>query len=761
MFDDDVQHPVYSFDRYVLLSACWYGFAIAIASSSYQSLSGCSDAREVSEWLLAVGCVHLLGLVLLSLLRDRRLSLQVRWVFVMKATEAALALSCYLALLALTVVLTVHMSHYFSSSEPPPCPPTHSFLLITAAIAIPLSFLAALFHLCCLILLVYHRLVFLRPPSKTFQDDRERDALTWVRSRTGAVIPTLLIVPPSVDLSRCEAGVFPASCVLLYSHGNAMDLSDSVYVLRAFAESFDCACLGYEYPNYGICAGSASEDECNAAIEAAYECLIAYHHAQPSQIILYGRSLGTGPSTHLAHLLQSSLGGVVLQSAMQSVLRAAIPCLGCTLWCDMFASCDLLSELTLPVLLIHGECDTVVPFSHAQRMYELLSADSRFPPLWVADGTHDNMPKPWIHSRERSEKDSEERYREKMRVNERNQTFITRMREFMLHCDQRARPRRPVDTAVKLQLPSIEAQKAMLEQQTDNAAVNIDIVHPESEAKVADDSLPHPPPVVAVTDGVAALSPAATEKHAIFALGRSGDVSLPQPSLTPLSPLSRLTSLRSPPFSNAASAIVTPRHLYSGLVTPSTSAHTQPPPFISLPTSLQLFSPPPLSSIPSPPALDGDSPPSHIRSQSATAAVRASSRLTSFPRSNTLHRRSITANTVAREPPAGGVANRQGCDSGGNVALERLMDDERTTEIRLVREQGATGGWRVERSEGDRGAEVGGNSRTGEAETRATASALPRGSFSDLAQLSRSTRDTAGGGTGEEKEAETGARKTD
>ena len=404
MFDDDIQHPLYlfnlircSFDRYVLLSACWHGFTIAIASSSYQSLSGCSAGRAVSEWLLVVGCLQAFGLLLLSSLRDRLRSLQIRWVLAMKATQTALALIDYLALLAVTVVLTVHVSHYYSSdglsAAASSCPPTHSFLLITAALAIPLSFVAALFQLACLLGIVYHRLVFARPQTKTFEDGIERDALTWVRSRTGAIIPTLLIVPPSVDLNTCQPGVFPASCVLLYSHGNAMDLSDSVYVLRAFAESFDCACLGYEYPGYGICCGSASEDECHAAIEAAYNCLVAYHHADPSQIILYGRSLGTGPSTHLAHKLQSNLGGIVLQSAMQSVLRAAIPCLRWTLSCDMFASCDLLSELTLPVLLLHGVLDTVVPFSHAQRMYELLSPDSRFTPLWVADGTHGNMPK--------------------------------------------------------------------------------------------------------------------------------------------------------------------------------------------------------------------------------------------------------------------------------------------------------------------------------------------------------------------------------
>ena len=774
MFDDDVSHPLYllglircSFERYVLLAASWHGFALATAASSYHTLSGCSSASDVSEWLLVVGCLQLFGLVLLGSLRDRRRSLQVRWVFALKATQTALALLTYAALLATTAVLTVHVKHYFdsnpSSASAPLsiCPPTHSFLLVTAAVAIPLSILCTLAQLVALLSLIYHRLVFMRPPTKTFQDDRERDALTWVRSRTGAIIPTLLIVPPSVDLSRCEAGVFPASSVLLYSHGNAMDLSDSVYVLRAFAESFDCACLGYEYVGYGMCAGSPSEDECNAAIEAAYECLIAYHHAEPSQIILYGRSLGSGPSTHLAHLLQSHLGGLVLQSAMQSVLRAAVPCLRSTLWCDMFANCDLLSSLTLPVLLLHGVKDTVVPFSHAERMYSLLSPDSRFPPLYVADGTHDNMPKPWIHSRSRSEKDSEERYREKMRVNERNQTYITRVKEFIQHCALRTQHMRAAHIAVGLDLPALQAQKAMLEQQSNAAAVAGDVVHPESEQKVADDGSPPQSPVVAVADTAFVSSPSTAGKHAIFGLsvavdGQSAVTTQPAPLLTPLSSLSRLTSLRSPPLSTAPSAAPTPRGLYSAPFTPSAVNRSQLPPLISLPSQLPLFSPPPLMSIPSSHALDDDSPPSHIRSQSATAAIRASSRLTSFPRSSTLHRRAITANTIARETPQAGQGRAASGGRASSAALERLMEDERTTEIRLVREDGVGGGWRVE--PGGVPGDAGLHSQTRGMEPRGTLSAQPRGSFSLVTQ---STRDPTGSGGGEEKEASAVERKAE
>ena len=396
-----------SWDRYVLCTALWCGWSLAIASSAFhfaQSpstvlaaapfLLPCTDATDLARWLLSISCLQLLSLAVVSSLRDRRDSLQETAVFVLKGTMAVVLLLALLPALALTIVLAVSLSAYSSSSSASCLAPSASFLFVTSAVSVPLSALASLTSLYALLSIVYARLIFMQPPVKRLSSTQEADAITWIRARNGVVIPTLLIVPPTVDLSLTVPGLFPCSTVLLYSHGNAMDLGDSVYVLRAMAETFDCAVLGYEYAGYGLCQGSVSEDGCNAAIEAAYHCLVDYHHAQASQIILYGRSLGTGPSTHLAHTLQSALGGMVLQSPMLSVVRAGCRVVGRTLPFDLFPTVDLIASLTLPVFLLHGEKDTVVPFTHALALQALVSPASAFPPLWVADGDHHNMPKP-------------------------------------------------------------------------------------------------------------------------------------------------------------------------------------------------------------------------------------------------------------------------------------------------------------------------------------------------------------------------------
>ena len=61
-------------------------------------------------------------------------------------------------------------------------------------------------------------------------------------------------------------------------------------------ETFDMDVLGYEYPGYGLSVGpdGPSEIGCYAAINAAYHYVIHDLGVDPSRIVLYVLSLGTG-----------------------------------------------------------------------------------------------------------------------------------------------------------------------------------------------------------------------------------------------------------------------------------------------------------------------------------------------------------------------------------------------------------------------------------------------------------------------------------
>ena len=85
-------------------------------------------------------------------------------------------------------------------------------------------------------------------------------------------------------------------------------------------------------------SGEPSEEMCYLNIEAAYKYLREERNIPASQIVLYGRSLGSGPSCHLARktaLDGESVAGLILHSPFLSIYRIVMD-VGFGLVGDMF-----------------------------------------------------------------------------------------------------------------------------------------------------------------------------------------------------------------------------------------------------------------------------------------------------------------------------------------------------------------------------------------------------------------------------------------
>ncbi|RQM12911.1 hypothetical protein DD237_005166 [Peronospora effusa] len=151
--------------------------------------------------------------------------------------------------------------------------------------------------------------------------------------------------------------------------------------------------MSYDYSGYGISEGEPSEEACFADVEAAFAYLVNVKKVPPGKIILYGRSLGSGPATHLA-AKQSNLGqpvaGVVLQSPVLSMFRVVFN-FRYTLPGDLFCNIDIIDQVQSPVTIIHGTRDEVVPFWHGEGLFEVCPQEWRCKPLWVTDAGHNNI----------------------------------------------------------------------------------------------------------------------------------------------------------------------------------------------------------------------------------------------------------------------------------------------------------------------------------------------------------------------------------
>ena len=196
---------------------------------------------------------------------------------------------------------------------------------------------------------------------------------------------------PAVHLRRAGA-----KFTILYSHGNAEDVGLSLFYLDKMADECHANILSYEYPGYSISEGAPSEQNCYDAIDAAYEYLTTAKEVEASKIVLFGRSLGTGPSVDICSR-HPGLAGCILQSPLESAIRCVLgTAASFSLYpLDIFRNYQKVHKITCPVFIMHGEIDKVVPCSNGRTLYATLAERKwhvPYEPLWIPDRGHNDMP---------------------------------------------------------------------------------------------------------------------------------------------------------------------------------------------------------------------------------------------------------------------------------------------------------------------------------------------------------------------------------
>lgn len=161
--------------------------------------------------------------------------------------------------------------------------------------------------------------------------------------------------------------------LMLFHHGNGEDLSHAQQRLEAFhAQGY--AALAYDYPGYGHSSGKPGEQRIYTAAEAVWKYATTTLGFQPSQIIHYGYSLGSGPAFELGRTFPSR--AIVIEGAFTGVFRIftrirLLP------W-EPFNNLGKIDSLLAPLLIFHGTDDATVPFSHGKTLAKAGSPGTRF-----------------------------------------------------------------------------------------------------------------------------------------------------------------------------------------------------------------------------------------------------------------------------------------------------------------------------------------------------------------------------------------------
>jgi len=164
-----------------------------------------------------------------------------------------------------------------------------------------------------------------------------------------------------------------SATVMVYFHANAEDLGLVHETLLTLHESFQVSVLGVEYPGYGLLSSAdPCEESCYRAALAALRYLVVEIGVSFSDIVLLGRSLGSGPALFLAS--RFPVGGLVLMNAFTSVRDVAQKYMGKDLaqmgFGELFMNLYMMKTVVCPVLLIHGLMDKTVPMLHSARLFE-------------------------------------------------------------------------------------------------------------------------------------------------------------------------------------------------------------------------------------------------------------------------------------------------------------------------------------------------------------------------------------------------------
>ena len=165
---------------------------------------------------------------------------------------------------------------------------------------------------------------------------------------------------------------------ILFFHGNAGSLENRTYKLNHFKD-LKVNFLIIAWRGFSGNKGQPNEIGLYKDAESAIKWL-KMKGINEKNIILYGESLGTGVAVEIAQ--NKKYAGVILESPFTSMVnmgRKYYPFFPVRfLLKDKFESYKKINKISVPILIMHGEVDKIVPYAMGKKMYELANEPKFF-----------------------------------------------------------------------------------------------------------------------------------------------------------------------------------------------------------------------------------------------------------------------------------------------------------------------------------------------------------------------------------------------
>lgn len=167
--------------------------------------------------------------------------------------------------------------------------------------------------------------------------------------------------------------------IILFLHGNAGNISHRMLSIQVF-NRLRFSTFIFDYRGYGKSEGQPDEIGTYRDAEAAWHYLVRQRNFDPSQIVVFGRSLGAAIASYLA--AKYTPRALIIESAFTSVpdLAARFYPFMPVRWLTRFhyATKDHLKKVGCPVLVVHSREDDIVPFAHGHALFEAAQPPKEF-----------------------------------------------------------------------------------------------------------------------------------------------------------------------------------------------------------------------------------------------------------------------------------------------------------------------------------------------------------------------------------------------
>ena len=179
----------------------------------------------------------------------------------------------------------------------------------------------------------------------------------------------------------------PSRATVIFFHGNGGNISNVGWLGEYLAgRGFDV--LLFDYRGYGKSEGRIKgERDLYSDADAAYDYVVSKRGVSPERLVLYGHSLGTTAVVDLASRRPCS--AIIVESGLSSADEMAssmlpwLPRWMHGLGENRFESAKKLISVHSPVLIMHGDPDSVVPTEQGIALFAAANEPKR---LIIAEG---------------------------------------------------------------------------------------------------------------------------------------------------------------------------------------------------------------------------------------------------------------------------------------------------------------------------------------------------------------------------------------